>query len=249
MTDHLRVSDAERDRAGVLLRVHLAAGRLTPDEFDGRLASALGAVTFEELNRTLADLPGPARIRPQESLLERRYRRLLALYPARYRRVHEDEMLAVLMTAAPDGKIRPGLREAADLIAGGIRVWCQPSRRLGWRGVLVLMGAGVAAGLLGGIAVAAASPRPVTSDALVVLQTPASPTARHHHHQARYVRAAARRQVAIVRSQPARHFSRIDATPPVARHIVHDDCEALRELPPELGKMTSLKHQHPVAWR
>ncbi len=30
MTDHLRVSDAERDRAAVLLRVHLAAGRLTP---------------------------------------------------------------------------------------------------------------------------------------------------------------------------------------------------------------------------
>ena len=200
MNDHLRVGDAERDHAAALLRAQFAAGRLTPDEFDDRLSAALGAVTFAELDRILDDLPGVT-IWPQESRLERSYRRLLALYPARYRRVHEDEMLAVLMTAAPEGKVRPGLREAADLIAGGIRVWCQPSRRLGRRGVLVQMGAGAAAGLLGGITVAAASPRTLTSDAVVLLPTPASPAA-PHHHQAAYVRVTPHRQLAIARSQP-----------------------------------------------
>jgi len=60
--------------------------------------------------------------------LPRGYRRLLACYPAWYRRVHEEEMLAVLMTAAPSGKRQPGIAEAADLIWGALRIRCQPSR-------------------------------------------------------------------------------------------------------------------------
>jgi hypothetical protein len=132
MNDHLRVGDAERDRVAELLRSHLAAGRLTAHEFDDRLAAALGALTVADLRQ----VPGPAVIGLPENGLERSYRRLLALYPARYRRVHEDEMLAVLMTAAAEGKTRPGLREAADLFSGALRVWCQPAGRFGWRGVL-----------------------------------------------------------------------------------------------------------------
>ncbi len=60
--------------------------------------------------------------------LERGYRRLLVFYPAPYRRIHEEEVLAVLMTAAPGGKRRPGIAEAADLILGALRVRCQPQR-------------------------------------------------------------------------------------------------------------------------
>jgi hypothetical protein len=174
MNDHLRAGDADRDRAAALLRLHFAAGRLTPNEFDDRLAAALAAVNFGELRQVLDDLPGTAALGPQEDRLERSYRRLLALYPARHRRVHGDEMLAVLLTAAAEGKTRPGLREAADLIGGAVRVWCQPTRRLGWRGLLAVMGLGAAAGLVGGITVAAASPRPLTGETIVVLQTPFS---------------------------------------------------------------------------
>src|SRR6202007_219925 len=55
---------------------------------------------------------------------------------------HEEEMLAVLMTAAPDGKRWPGMREAADLIWGAVRVRCQPSRSSaepGWRDALAVV--------------------------------------------------------------------------------------------------------------
>jgi hypothetical protein len=149
MDDHLRTSDADRDRAAALLRNHFAAGRLTTDELDERLATALHAKTFGDLRRILADLlePAPAkeqphRLPPDRGGLERGYRRLLACYPAAYRRVHEAEMLTVLMTAAPEGKRRPGIAEAADLIWGALRVRCQPSRNgaePAWRDALAVV--------------------------------------------------------------------------------------------------------------
>jgi hypothetical protein len=55
-----------------------------------------------------------------ESALERRYRRLLAWYPAPFRREQEDEMLAVLMAGAGRGQRRPGLVESADLIRNAV---------------------------------------------------------------------------------------------------------------------------------
>jgi len=134
MDDRLRTSDADRDRAAALLRDHFAAGRLDAAELDGRLAVALNAKTFGELRSVLADLPEsgqarqPGRVPPDRGGLERGYRWLLACYPAAYRSVHEEEMLAVLMTAAPRGHRRPRIGEAADLIWGAVRVRCQPSR-------------------------------------------------------------------------------------------------------------------------
>jgi len=53
--------------------------------------------------------------------LERRYRRLLAWYPAAHRSTYGEEMVGVLLAAAPDGAGRPGLAGAADLIRGGLR--------------------------------------------------------------------------------------------------------------------------------
>jgi hypothetical protein len=146
MDDRFRTSDADRDRAAALLREHFAAGRLDAAELDERLAAVLNAKTFGDLRRILADLPEAGRARqrssrlpPDRGGLERGYRLLLACYPAAYRRVHEEEMLAVLMTAAPEGKRRPGIGEAADLIWGALRVRCQPSRNgtePGWRDAL-----------------------------------------------------------------------------------------------------------------
>lgn len=74
--------------------------------------------------------------------LERRYRRLLVFYPAAYRRVHDEEMLAVLMTAAPEGQRRPGIADTADLIWGALRVRFQPQRDGGepaWRDALAVL--------------------------------------------------------------------------------------------------------------
>lgn len=172
MNDRLRASDADRNRAAALLRDHFAAGRLTPAELDERLTMALRAATSGDLRRALAGLPEPTPRLHRDGSLECDYRRLLAFYPAAYRRVHEEEMLAVLMTAAPEGKRRPGLAEAADLIAGALRVWCQPSRggMAGWRGALALISAVTLLGLLAGIAVAAASPpRPVVAATVRIL--------------------------------------------------------------------------------
>jgi|SRR5215469_4543428 len=178
MDDRLRASDADRDRVAALLRVHFAAGRLTPGELDDRLAATLAAMTWGDLRRALAGLPGPPPVPGQDSRLEHGYRRLLVFYPARYRRVHEEEMLAVLMTAAPQGKTRPSLAEAADLILGALRVRCQPVRGgvagPGWRGVLALMGAGAVIGLLAGAGYALDNPPMPASAALVVVLSPAT---------------------------------------------------------------------------
>jgi hypothetical protein len=177
MNDHFRVSDADRARAAALLRVHFAAGRLTADEMDDRIAATLAATTLSDLRQLLADLPGTVTVRQADCRLERGYRRLLALYPARYRRVHKEEMLAVLMTAVPEGKCRLGLAEAADLIVGALRVWCQSAIgwAAGWRGVAVLTSAGAVLGLLAGIVFATVKPPLKTSSALVVLSGPVTP--------------------------------------------------------------------------
>jgi hypothetical protein len=173
MDDHLRASDADRDRVAMLLRVHFAAGRLTPAELDDRLATALAAATLGDLCRALAGLPETAPVPRHDSQLERGYRRLLAFYPARYRHVHEEEILAVLMTGAAEGKRRPSPAEAADLIMGALRVRCQPVRGglagPGWRGILALMSAGAALGLLAGVGYAAHNPPLRASQTMVEL--------------------------------------------------------------------------------
>jgi hypothetical protein len=52
-----RASDADRDRIAAALREHLAAGRLTIQEFDQRLDQAYAAKTLGELDSLMADLP------------------------------------------------------------------------------------------------------------------------------------------------------------------------------------------------
>jgi hypothetical protein len=55
---NIRASDADRDRVATLLREHLAAGRLTAQEFSERLDNAFAARTVGELDELLKDLPG-----------------------------------------------------------------------------------------------------------------------------------------------------------------------------------------------
>jgi Flp pilus assembly protein TadB len=61
MNDHIRVSDADRERVADRLREHFAEGRLSADELDDRIAATLTAKTFAELRRVTKDLPDPER--------------------------------------------------------------------------------------------------------------------------------------------------------------------------------------------
>jgi Domain of unknown function (DUF1707) len=56
---NLRASDADRDQ--VVTRLHKAAteGRIAAEELEQRVASALKALTYGDLEKTVADLPGP----------------------------------------------------------------------------------------------------------------------------------------------------------------------------------------------
>lgn len=56
------------------------------------------------------------------SALEDRYRRLLRWYPAEHRRLHEDEMLGVLLAAAGPERSRSSVRDAVDLVRGGLGI-------------------------------------------------------------------------------------------------------------------------------
>jgi hypothetical protein len=53
----VRASDADRDWTAAALREHLAAGRLTTEEFEERLDKIYAAKTLGELDGLMADLP------------------------------------------------------------------------------------------------------------------------------------------------------------------------------------------------
>ncbi len=63
----IRASDADRDRIAAALREHLAAGRLTIEEFDDRLDKAFAAKTLGELDGLMADLPGTGLVQLPEA--------------------------------------------------------------------------------------------------------------------------------------------------------------------------------------
>jgi hypothetical protein len=76
------------------------------------------------------------------SRLERRYRRLLAWYPARHRRTYGEEMIGVLLASAPDGHQHPRLAESFDLVRGGLQTRLRSVRTglldIGWRDALTI---------------------------------------------------------------------------------------------------------------
>jgi hypothetical protein len=88
--DLVRASDDDRDRAVLALREHLAAGRLTLEEFTERMTAALAATTT-------ADLDGPLRELPAPTTLQSRRR------PTRF-------LLAVFSSVRRQGRLRLGRR-------------------------------------------------------------------------------------------------------------------------------------------
>ena len=91
-----------------------------------------------------------------QARLERGYRRLLACYPASFRRESEDEILAVLLDTARDSQRRVGLAESADLIRGALRMRLRPPGRppRTLRGAVKLMCLGAAVELAALITIA-----------------------------------------------------------------------------------------------
>ncbi len=88
----------------------------------------------------------------ESDALERRYRWLLAWYPEDHRHTHGDEMIGVLLAAAPQGRRRPSVADALDLIKGGIRTRFRPGRPDGldggWRDTLAVASIAIPALLL-----------------------------------------------------------------------------------------------------
>jgi hypothetical protein len=57
-----------------------------------------------------------------DARLERRYRRLLALYPRSYREQHGEDLLGVLMAGAAGRRDHPGFMERLDLLHSAVSV-------------------------------------------------------------------------------------------------------------------------------
>jgi len=57
---HLRAADSDRTAAATVLGEHMAAGRLTVEEYEDRLARAYAAKTYGDLAVLTADLPSTA---------------------------------------------------------------------------------------------------------------------------------------------------------------------------------------------
>ena len=56
---NLRAADADRDRVVESLTLAFSEGRLSKDEYDGRVESALSARTYADLDQLVTDLPVP----------------------------------------------------------------------------------------------------------------------------------------------------------------------------------------------
>jgi Domain of unknown function (DUF1707) len=95
MDEHIRASDADRDRVTARLQEHFAAGRLTRDELDERVTAVLHAKTFGELRPPLADLPEPVPA-PRAALAQRAGRP----WPARRHHPRLAPLVLLLLVSA-----------------------------------------------------------------------------------------------------------------------------------------------------
>src|SRR5580692_9915428 len=89
-------------------------------EISGGLVQLRAGTLYTALDRLRAD--GLVEV-DREEVVEgrlRRYRHLLAWYPAAFQHDQGDELLGVLMAGARQDQRRPGLGESADLIKSAV---------------------------------------------------------------------------------------------------------------------------------
>ncbi len=115
VTPVLRASDAEREEVARTLRAHLAAGRLTVDEFSERIDRAFRASGVDELEALVADLPAP---RTTPSAAPRPLRRLWPGNLPFKTRIRTAKGVAAVRDAAMRTVV-------AELIADGYRLTSQ----------------------------------------------------------------------------------------------------------------------------
>ena len=60
----IRAADTDRDRVAGILSTAYSEGRLSSDEYDARLESALSARTYADLDHIVTDLPAPQKTVP-----------------------------------------------------------------------------------------------------------------------------------------------------------------------------------------
>jgi hypothetical protein len=63
----MRAADADRDRVAGILSTAYSQGRLSKDEYDARLASALSARTYADLDHVVTDLPAAQATVPSQT--------------------------------------------------------------------------------------------------------------------------------------------------------------------------------------
>jgi hypothetical protein len=97
--DLVRASDDDRDRTVLVLREHLAAGRLTLEEFTERMTTALAATTTADLDPPLRELPAPT---------------------AQSRRRRSHFLLSIFSSVRRQGRLRLGRRVFCLVAFGNI---------------------------------------------------------------------------------------------------------------------------------
>ena len=65
----MRAGDADRDRVARILGTAYTEGRLSKDEYDARLDSAMSARTFADLDQVLTDLPAAQAAPPRAAVV------------------------------------------------------------------------------------------------------------------------------------------------------------------------------------
>ncbi|HSO99722.1 MAG TPA: DUF1707 domain-containing protein [Solirubrobacteraceae bacterium] len=106
MSDQVRASDGERERAALALRDAAGEGRLTLEELTSRLDLAYRATTRAELSRLTADLPAVAGRREVGRAVAGRRR----------------WVVAVMSGALRKGRWQPGARVSALAFMGGCKL-------------------------------------------------------------------------------------------------------------------------------
>lgn len=109
--DHLRASDADRDQVATMLQTAYAEGRLTAEEHDERLDSALTAKTFGELALLTADLV------PQPVERPLAVRGSTALAPG-----EPDRLNAYMATFKREGPWQVRRRSVSNNIMGSVKL-------------------------------------------------------------------------------------------------------------------------------
>ena len=56
------------------------------------------------------------------STLERKYQKLMSVYPSDYLEHRQEEMLTTLLTSARDGQRTPSIKQSLDLVSSGLRI-------------------------------------------------------------------------------------------------------------------------------